>query len=319
MYDQLLEWCSERQEGTWAAFREAHDWLSMRQPSAEAEQRPDSPIVAYNLQILGHLEMSWTDGRWAVAPAVISVLDNSGGNAVLVGARPRWLRRRLEALHEDPDPALREISSDVIVHEPVQRGEAPSTLYLSSPADELMAVLCRRLGLRFEHRASERLRLVLPSIDAYLQASPLHAPPPGFQPRRLTLDRRPKWQEVDDDHASGAYEYLGYGPPRYVLNDETRLWQADKWVVVYAELRRLHRQVLFYRRADGVLFVPGYFPMPLLFARCAALRIGLLPRFSRQAVPGVPSEVGPVNQFDNIPPRLFETIADRLGQSRAYI
>lgn len=313
-YDALLEWCSERLSGTMEAFRETHDWLH-RDLGVDTPAAAD--LTAYNLQTLGHLEVSWLEGgTWAVTPSAITVLENSGGLGLLVGARPRWLMRRLLNLESDADPFLEELSLRVMVESrPQPRHDGPTSLYLTTRDDLDLEELACVLGIAFERRVAQRLRDILPGLDSYLEVGWKASPPPGFEPRRFELYSRDRWSEVTDEGQPGAYEYRRYGPPRYLFYDGNVWAEADKWIVVYAELRRRNENTLFYRTEDRSMFVPARAPLPLLYARTAALSTGQLPKFVTNPVLGIPIGLGAVLQYSNVQPSLFRTIANRLGQA----
>lgn len=312
--DATLEWCSERVESDNARFDETYRWLR-RQLAPDSTREPG--LVRYELETLGHLETS--AGRWAIAPTTISILDGGAGNAVLSGARPRWLKQRLLHLQEDDDPAIRSISQRVAPEMLGQRGgHGPSVVYLTAPEDELISTLCDRLGIRFEHRVTTRLEAALPNLDWVLGIGAVPSPPPGFEFERLVvgddLNARSarRWVPWNSDREAGAYQYRRYGPDRYLFNDGEGLWAADQHSVQYAELRRLKRSVLWHDAADEQLYVSARFPLPMLFSRTAVLRTGQLPQFSHShAVPGL----GPGNCYENIPRPLAETIASKLGQN----
>ena len=316
MHDELLEWCSERGEGTVDAFEAAAEWLAERKPGQDHDRDPG--LATFQLQALGHLEVDWRGGRWAVAPTSITVLDDAGGNALLLGSRPRSLMRRLRTLHVDPDDELREeISPDVMVRDPVPQfgRNGPSAIYLTAPDDSTIERLCEKLGIRFEQRIERRLRAALPSLVSYVAAGLAHATPPGFAARRLFPTSRRRWRDVEDDSAPGAYEYRGYGPAQYFYRGEAgSLAQADKWIVVHAELRRLGLTVMQYSGSRRSLFVPGALPLPLLYGRCAVFRTGLLPRVHTQPPKGL--ENCPWTtwlEYENVTAKLATTLSERLG------
>lgn len=313
-YDTLFDWCSERQQGSMDSFREAHDWLG-RVHGTDTVGKAD--LTAYNLQALGHLEVSWLEGgTWAVTPPTVTMLENSGGLGLLVGARPRWLMRRLQNLEVDADTLLQELSMRVMMElRPQPKDDGPTTLYLTARDDLDLEGLSERLGIAFERRVSQRLREVLPVIDSYLEMGWKASPPPGFEPRRFELYSHDRWSEVADESRPGAYEYRRYGPPRYLFYDGEVWAEADKWIVVYAELRRRGQNILYYRTADRSMFVPARAPLPLLYARAAALCTGRLPTFTTDLVLGIPSGLGALLQYPNVQPSLFKTIASRLGQA----
>jgi hypothetical protein len=315
MLDRLLEWCSERETGSVKAFREAHEWLARR---FGASDRRTAALALRRLEELGHLEVDYQADKWAIAPPVVAALEDSGGIAVLVGGRPRRLMRRLWALEDDPDPRVRDLSSFVFPETlpSLDPTESPSAIVMSNRADEILDELCKALEIRFEHRASRRISRVLPSIDAYLGVGAVITAPPGFEPRRMEFRERIEFRPVETDSTPGAYEYVRYGPARYIFNDGDGLFQADRRIVVYAELRRKGHNVLMYKRSSQQMLVPGTCPLPLLYARSAVLRTGQPPSFVRQ--PSQVAQQRPVNLYENIPEHLFLRICEGLGQSPVW-
>lgn len=315
MIDRLLEWCSERESGSIRAFREAHDWLGRRNTATE---RHTAGLALRRLEELAHLEVDYQADKWAVAPPVVAAIEESGGLAILTGARPRRLMHRLWSLEDDNDPSVRELSSYFFL-ESVPSADplsSPSIVMLSNRSDEMLESLCSALGIRFEHRVSRRIAHLLPSIDAYLGVGLVASAPPGFEPRRMKYRERVDFRPVDSDSASGAYEYVRYGPARYIFNDGQALYQADRRIVVYAELRRTGHNVLTYDRRLQRLLVPGTCPLPLLYARCAVLRTGHPPTFVRERARVAHER--PVNVYENIPERLYTRICEQLGQTPLY-
>jgi hypothetical protein len=310
MHDRLLDWCSERGEGSLNDFRDAHDWLN-----DYTQAGSDWPIALYNHQILGHVEVDSARQRWAITPAVVTALDDSGGNALLVGARPRWLLQRLLTLDSDPDERVQELALRVLLTEPMPQSGAPSAYFLTGPDDRLLQELCSALHIRFEYRVSQRLRDTLPSLDSYLSVGRVAAAPPGVEARRFTLEPSVGWEEVDEDDHDGVYEYQGYGAARYdvVLSGERH--RVDKGIAIYADLRRLGIQAIRYDARSLEMHVPARMRLPLLAARCAVLRTGLLPTFSREPDRRIPADFAPLNRYDNIPPTTYAAICASLGQS----
>jgi hypothetical protein len=312
-YDRLLDWCSERGQGTLQAFADTHRWLR----HATDGGGEDWSLSAYKLQVLGHIELVWRgEPRWAVAPPVVSVLDRSGGNALLVGGRPRWLMSRLEALPEDPNPVVQELAQRVVLDEPREqpRKDGPPAIYLTARSDDDIRMLCGALGIQFEQRLAARLRDALPSLDSYIDMGWGAPMPPGFAPRRFDLRAPKRWREVDNTDDAGAYEFTRYGPPRYFFIDGADRAEVEKWIAVYAELRRTTRDVLFYRHESRTLLTPARLPLPLLYARCAVLRTGMLPRYLPDPPPGMDQDLGPALEYQNMTPKLASAIATAVGQ-----
>ena len=78
-YDLLLEWASERGQGSWRQWRDACSALAIGEPSQAARQ----------LSALGHVEFDWVDSRFSCAIRTHCFWRNwhSGG---------AWLLRKLD-------------------------------------------------------------------------------------------------------------------------------------------------------------------------------------------------------------------------------
>jgi hypothetical protein len=316
MYDDLLVWCSEREHGTIRMFRDTHDWLADARGVDSTQLR--SPFALANFEELGHIEIDYQADRWVACPPALVALPRSGGLAVLTGARPRRLMRRLQDPEEDPSPEVRALAKHIWVDTVAgdQRHQWPTTLIMANGDDAVLADIAAAYKIGFEHRTSDRLVTILPTIDDYLAAGAVQATPPGFEPRKMSFwNRIIAFKPVSDDSEDGAYEYLRYGPPRYLYRDKHGLYQVDRRVAIYAELRRINKQVLFWNRRTRELHVPGTTRLPLLYARTAVLCTGRLPWFSR-SVPELPEPYNTIgiNTYANIAEDVFTAIATRLGQ-----
>ena len=121
---------------------------------------------------------------------------------------------------------------------------------------------------------------------------------------------------MDEDDRDGSYEYKGYGPARYFFRLGERLVQADKWIVTYAELRRVRCAVLYWRARTKSLLVPAAAPLPLLYGRTVVLQSGLLPGF--HTIPPLGLDSGSWTswlEYHNVSLTLADTICKRLGQA----
>ena len=111
--DLLLTWMSEVGSGDVRDLRQRVAW------AARAADRSPKPYETgrwlRDISALGHAEVEWDGGTWAIAPAVATLLPATGGTAVLAGSRRVGLVDRLEELvavhvetpvssHDDPLP-----------------------------------------------------------------------------------------------------------------------------------------------------------------------------------------------------------------------
>lgn len=300
-HDLLLRWCSERSSGSLLAFRQAHHWLQDQDlaPSVTSAASGASEHEAAggrdhwtwalrSLQTLGHVEVDWLGRRWHVAPPVVTTLTDGGGFALLCGARPAALLRRLDGLADDPDPRLRDLAADVLFDLPIPQSEGPALRLLQAPDLDAARELCGLLGIELVDRAADRLLRVLPPLNQLLLPGARQDLPGGVAPARMTQwPDRSLFAELDYDRSEpGAYEVRLYEAPRYFFRySPDRVFEAERGAVVYAELRRTDRHVLRYNPDSQALLVPPRLRLPSLYERAATLRSGLLPQLTKLAQP----------------------------------
>ncbi|GAA1028166.1 hypothetical protein GCM10009557_12230 [Virgisporangium ochraceum] len=313
MFDELLLWCSETGSGRLRGFRDTYDWLA---------HRGDPPPVSWatalaNLQLLGHVEVDWDTGHWAVAPTTLAMMSNAGGLALIVGAHPRWLLSRLDHLDCDPDPALVDLAGSVYFHDRVPQRSGPSVRYVAIAEEAAARRLCDRLGISFGAWVADHMADMLPTLPQLLRQRPSLVGPAGVEPRRLQPDPttgRLGWYPCEDDSGDGAYEYKRYGVPRYVFRRLGHGFVADKRAVVYAELARLRRHVIRFDPARRELVVPSRMQLPLPHGRCAVFKSGLLPRPSADLEIGGPRRSVESVRYANIDEPFARALAASLEQ-----
>lgn len=173
-YDQLLEWASERGEGTWRQWCDACEYLGL-----EANQ------ASRRLSALGHVELDWIANRFACAPPTAVLTLRSSGCVIVTGARPRGLRDRLGELYADEDAGY-----DVDLRDPVPQARGPET-WLVEAATGDVAAFCDAAELRFELDSGRRIAQALPvaTLDAVAQTErpDPRFPRKWFDPRFRTL------------------------------------------------------------------------------------------------------------------------------------
>lgn len=300
-HDLLLTWCSEVEAGTLIDFREVHDWLFADMAMA---QRPKPNTTIGLMSTLGYLEVDWSRGGWAVAPPVLTLLPESGAICLLTGARSRAL---IDAVAEvEGNDELSDIAP------PTRHSQAHGPTAILFPIDSGAALeqLARRLGVRYELCASQRLAAIIPSVDSMLGQCRRSAAPVGFEVKRFDHTRY-RWLEADSDSNYGLYKYEAWGPPQY-------RWRADGHIPLdidlatgaFAEMRRLNQHVLTFRQLgnSGELLVPLGIPLPTLHARTAALCSGLVPQLVQRR--NEPWQL----KYVNVPRDIAGRIALSLGQ-----
>lgn len=327
MFDDLLMWCSERGSGSLAAFQETYSWLADRHGLRQGA--PPWGIALYNLSVLGHVEVDWTGERWGTAPPVLTTLVGSGGYALLVGERPLWLQDRLDSLMEDKDPAVAALADSVVPQLPVAQRGGPSVQLIAVVDEADARRFCDALKIRFERRAAEQLALRLPKLQDMIRERGIeYHGPAGLSAQRMSDGGSPQWTDVDDTDAGldgcdgsgiplhGAYRYQRFRTYRYVYWLRRRGFEADKRAVIYAELARAERWVLRYDSVHQALYAPATMQLPVLHARAAVLRTGLLPQL--HALPD--TNQGPDHvKYANISPSFAHLLADSLYQQLQYV
>jgi hypothetical protein len=266
--DQLLEWCSAREQGSRSSFRDAHAWCT-------GDERPGAANRALAiLETLGHVEVDWAQGGdWAVNPPVLALLRGAGGNALAVGARSPALKERLERRG-----SLRAVG---------QR-DGPEAWYVSVSTIEELGELALSAGLGAAMDVAGAYSELLPSLDDVVTAGRREVGPGGVEISRfdrLTLRFEPfpwprgRWPD-------GAYEHRGAGPTTYALRlEDDGCSVVDRRTAVHFELRRLRRETgdgqfrAFDWSTEGdTLLCDRRTPLPLLQLRTAVLATGLLPQ-----------------------------------------
>ena len=224
--DLLLEWASERGTGSWQQFRDAHDWIAEAYPGDS--WRPTSGFTARRLTTLGHIEIDWQHGLWAVAPPLLTILPAAGAHALLTGARTRALMDRLaeETVH---DPCL-------YVTQSAQR-LAPHAILIACEDETNIESLAQRLGIGYEFSVSDRLSAVLPGLRSYLALAATTPAPRDYGVARLDLQAL-SWMDAEDDRGPGLYRYDAFGRPTFRLVDGDEIYALDWAIGAWSALSR---------------------------------------------------------------------------------
>lgn len=313
-YDALLQWVSERGNGSLTSFRQAHDWLASEEPGAAEGEHWTWALQS--LQSLGHLEIDWEAHRWEVAPSTIATLVGGGGYALLCGARPGWFLRRLDSLATDPDLAY--LADSIVLERPVPQNRGPSVQLVTLDEDEDAAQVCAALGVEYSPFAADQLLHLLPSLTDLLRAGRRANPelPGGVLPTRMGAGEpgQPLFEEMGDSDriTVGAYRMALFDTRRYFyVHRPGDTFEAGRGEVIYAELRRRERHVLQWDKSDGSLLVPSRFRLPELYERAAVLRTGLLPGVETS---GFSKERANFFRYRNIDQSFASFLAGQLGQ-----
>jgi len=292
-YEAMLRWASEFGQGTWVEFREAHDWLFNIGRQERKQVRATTTIHA--MSMLGHLEIDWRSGRWAVAPTALTILPNAGAHAVVTGARAHRLLAELR-------DATR---ADDYFEESHRQDWGPDALFIAASDESALEVLAKKVGMNYEVCVSERLAKMLPSLESYLDLSKSTPAAKGYGIERFDV-RFLNWERASHDGAPGLYRYDVWGRPEYrFVSDPGIVYSVDWSLGVHAELARTRRREIHYalESVNGTLRVPFAAQLPALQARAAALCTGLMPRLQDRRW-----------HYANVPRSTADAIAASLGQ-----
>jgi hypothetical protein len=298
-YNLFLEWLSESGCGTWSDFARVHQWLF---PSAPG-RRPVKPNhTASMLASLGHVEIDWHEGRWSVAPPILTILPGAGEHAVLVGSRTRTLAARLEK-------ATAVDATDDLLLRVFPQASAPDAVFVACTNESNVLDLATTLGIGFEYSVAGRLSALLTPVSEGL--IPVASPPESALERQRWDPRTLRWNPAVGQWQAGLYRYRTAGLRKYrYFTDSSTCYRVEFPVGAYVELRRIGSNVLTYsyEGVNGVLSVPARVPLPALQARVAALCSGIAPAFD--------GKIDAV-KYLNVPQDLANSIADSLGQDLA--
>jgi len=298
-YNLLLEWLSESGCGTWSDFARVHEWLFPSVPG----RTPVNPYhTASMLASLGHVEVDWHEGRWSIAPPVLTILPGAGEHAVLVGSRTRTLTARLEK-------ATAEDATDDLLLRVYPQATAPDAVFVACTSESDVFDLAASLGIAFEYSVAGRLCALLTPVSESLV--PVASPPESALERQQWDPRTLRWNPAVGEWQVGLYRYRTAGLRKYrYFTDRSTCFVVEFPVGAYMELQRISSNLVSYasEEVNGVLSAPARVPLPALQARVAALCSGVAPAFDQK--------IGVV-KYLNVPTDMAISIAVSLGQDLA--
>lgn len=269
--DLILEWCSLKGTGTRGSFDQA-----CRSILGES---PVSSQLLHELEISGHMEVDWVDsGRWWVAPPMLSFVEGSGGNAVLVGARSPETITVLKRL-----AAAGDIQALTIVP---QGHKSPTAVFVGVSSIADLVAAGQAIGATAKTTVRLEYKDALVSLETAIAAGASEYTSSGIQAKRLnvaTLRFEPS--EVRFGYwLPGCYEQMSYGMRRYLyVDDQRRLHNVDRWIAVHAEIKRTGGSSigapnpLSWSPETQSLFCDARAQLPTMWARASVMCTGLLP------------------------------------------
>lgn len=302
--DLLLTWMSEIGCGSIGQVRLAAESLLRGRGHMRASLDRQIGRWLRQLSALGHCEVDWRAGTWAVAPAAVATLPFAGGIAVLSGSR----RARLHSALESAD-VFRET-----IARANQDGEiaAPKTIVLPFASMREIEEIARDIGAAFAGCAASQI------ADRLTPAHPSQkaAPPAYDSPLARLAELRPRiYQPVSPRSATfddGVYRHEVNGRRRYLWHHSGDWYACELSSGIYAWLAERRESVIRWRAdsnraatGTGTVFVDWGAPPPALHERALTLCSGLPARSGTHAQTTI---------YENVPRRVAERVSASLGQ-----
>lgn len=289
-YDLLLEWASERGQGSWRQWRDACGTLAIDEPSQAARR----------LSALGHVEFDWVDNRFACAPPTATLTLNASGCLLVTGARPRGMRDELNRLWQEEE-------LDIDLREPLDQEGGPATWLVEAEMDDLER-FCSLARLELHVHAGRRLLDALP--PATLEMVGEQGRPSGRFPRSWFQPDPPFWLRAErpDGGEEGLWWVEEYRrKTAFVCRD------GDWFRIPVREYGPYiaYPDIIFarYDETAASVEVDNRAPLPPLIARALTLQSGRLPRERRAGK----------HSYVNVDGPMAELVRDRLGARVEFI
>lgn len=275
--------------------------------SSDRNPRPrDTGRWLRDVSSLGHAEIDWSNGRWAIAPAVATLVPGAGGTAVLAGQRRTGLLECLE------DVFAVHIGEHASSHDAPLC--APSSVYVQTDSVDAMRSDLADLGIAFVGCGARSIAESLSPIGVGdLAASPSRSD--AVEHLTLTED----WYRFVPGlpESDGLCRFTSLGRPSYVFRSGSSWHHTDHAVGILLELARCGLSIIRWRyertvagQEIGTAFVDQGAPLPPLQARALVLCSGLPTRFGRAAGTAI---------YPNVPKEIADLVAGSIRQRVAVI
>lgn len=303
--DVLLRWMSEVGAGTTADLRARIDWIAR---TANIETRSyTSGRWLRDLSALGHCEVDWGRGRWAVAPPALVRLPSADGLAVVAGARRLRTVLALKEFFGSLHPARRD--------PPPGEVPLPKTLYATFTRESDLSDAAKAADITFAGQSAHQIARSLSSTRPEALTGP---PAFGAQLKILESMQPRSWQPARATQVSpadGLYSEQINGKLRYLTRRGGEWFACDLAIGIFAELARRKESAIRWRAdpgreaADtGTVFVDWGAPLPPLQNRALVLCSGLPARFGTTAATAI---------YENVPRSVAVRVSTSLGQPLA--
>ncbi len=303
--DLLLTWMSETGSGDIRDLRDRVMWAAR---AADRNPKPhDSGKWLRDVSSLGHAEIDWERGRWAVAPAAGVLLPGTGGTAVLCGSRRMGAVERLSELnvsvHLERPPAPYEAPLP-----------APSSVFVQADSIAELRGAFAEIGIRYGGYGGDHIAAALRQIDLGAPAAPpaRGEPVECLAPTTANLRFSPGLPSGD-----GLCRISVLGRPSYIYRSVGRWFHIDRAEGILYELAARGVSVLRWRHDRtsghmeiGTVFVDLGAPLPPLQDRTLVLCSGLPLEFGKNAQTSI---------YRNVPREIASLVATSTRQRLVVI
>lgn len=299
--DVMLRWMSETGAGKLADLRNQVRWIA-RTADLPAGQAAAGRWLR-DISALGHAEVDWERGQWAVAPPAVMRLPAADGLAVLVGSRR----------HEFVDAFK---AGDVAVHHfspptRVQDVPVPECVLIQFDTIAGLQAAAAQAGAAYADCAAERLSQVLPKLALRAATAPPATDNTTLE-RVTTGGAGVQFTPVNAADQNGVYQARLQGRRRHLYLENGTWYRCELAVAIFTDLGRRGISAIRWRPEDGpgrahvgTAFVDWGAPLPTLHARTLVLCSGLPPQFHPAARTAA---------YSNVPLPVIEAVAASLHQ-----
>jgi hypothetical protein len=298
----MLAWMSETGSGNVQDLRQRLTWLART-----ADLNPDGYQAGRwvrDIAALGHAEVDWEAGRWAIAPSAGVLLPGRVGTVVLTGSRPLGL---IDSLDDHPSLSVQKI---VPAKNEARDLPSPPRVYLQSDSIEELAAALREVNVRYVGLASRHIADALQPLSLGAPA----APPAWKTPVEHMVfsgDKGVRWFSgwpISD----GLCRMTVHGREQYVYRLGSDWFHTDMAQGILWALAEQRHGVVRWRSerqvgddAIGTVFVDQGAPLPPLHARALVL------------CSGIPTQIGHTARtviYKNAPRSIAEVVARSIRQ-----
>lgn len=267
--DLVLEWLSFRGQGrlsdVTSSVAALMDGLSHARTNA-------ARTYLRRLEVLGHLDLLWSESKWRIRPTVLTQLPGSSAFALVIGKRTTELEDRLEA--------------EVVLHKvgPPKTGTAslgdPGTLLLEYDSEAELSEVAANAGASFIPCAALSVAANLP----LLSPGPRSAEPNtyGSAVEMFNVFKR-EFTHVEAFRRDGLFRQSVNGRPQYWLF-RSGIWSltsfAEGMCLTMSEVDGKCLQLKILEDVEdpiGTLRVNATLPLPVQHRQALALCSGVSP------------------------------------------